>query len=86
LGVDAATVPQVIVTHAHYDHIGNLARFPAAEVLIARRELEFWTGPYGRRAQFAWSTEERSPIWPGSSGRGGPRWSTPRTRWRRASR
>ncbi|MGH3390643.1 MAG: N-acyl homoserine lactonase family protein [Actinomadura sp.] len=58
LGVDAATVPQVIVTHAHYDHIGNLARFPAAEVLIARREFEFWTGPYSRRRQFAWSAEE----------------------------
>jgi glyoxylase-like metal-dependent hydrolase (beta-lactamase superfamily II) len=58
LGVDAATAPQVVVTHAHYDHIGNLSAFPAAEVLIARREFEFWTGPYGRRAQFAWSTEE----------------------------
>ncbi|WP_412517236.1 N-acyl homoserine lactonase family protein [Actinomadura madurae] len=58
-GVDAATVPQVIVTHAHYDHIGNLARFPAAEVIMARREFEFWTGPYARRAQFAVSAEER---------------------------
>jgi glyoxylase-like metal-dependent hydrolase (beta-lactamase superfamily II) len=58
LGIDAATTPQVIVTHAHYDHIGNLARFPAAEVIMARREYEFWTGPLGRRAQFAWSAEE----------------------------
>jgi glyoxylase-like metal-dependent hydrolase (beta-lactamase superfamily II) len=58
LGIDAATAPQVIVTHAHYDHIGNLAAFPAAEVIMTRREFEFWTGPYGRRQQFAWSTEE----------------------------
>jgi glyoxylase-like metal-dependent hydrolase (beta-lactamase superfamily II) len=58
-GVDAATVPQVIVTHAHYDHIGNLARFPAAEVIMARREFDFWTGPYARRPQFAWSAEAR---------------------------
>jgi glyoxylase-like metal-dependent hydrolase (beta-lactamase superfamily II) len=58
LGIDAATAPQVILTHAHYDHIGNLAAFPAAEVIMARREFEFWTGPYGRRQQFAWSTEE----------------------------
>lgn len=57
LGMDAAAVRQVIVTHAHYDHIGNLAAFPVAEVLIARREFEFWTGPYARRQQFAWSTE-----------------------------
>jgi glyoxylase-like metal-dependent hydrolase (beta-lactamase superfamily II) len=50
-------VRQVIVTHAHYDHIGNLAAFPAAEVIMARREFEFWTGPYARRQQFAWATE-----------------------------
>jgi glyoxylase-like metal-dependent hydrolase (beta-lactamase superfamily II) len=58
LGIDAATVEQVVVTHAHYDHIGNLDGFPAAEVVMARREYEFWTGPYAAKAQFAWSTEE----------------------------
>ncbi|HEV7625164.1 MAG TPA: N-acyl homoserine lactonase family protein [Streptomyces sp.] len=58
LGIDAASVEQVVVTHAHYDHIGNLAEFRAAEVVMARREYEFWTGPYGARRQFLWSIEE----------------------------
>ena len=53
LGIDPAAVTQLVVTHAHYDHIGNLHRFPAAEVVIARREYEFWTGPYAGRTQFA---------------------------------
>jgi glyoxylase-like metal-dependent hydrolase (beta-lactamase superfamily II) len=57
LGIDPATVNQLVVTHAHYDHIGNLHRFPAAEIVIARREYEFWTGPYAGRIQFAHSTE-----------------------------
>lgn len=57
LGIDAATVDTLVVTHAHYDHIGNLAAFPAAEIVLARRELEFWTGPYAGRLQFAHSTE-----------------------------
>jgi len=57
LGIDPATVTQLVVTHAHYDHIGNLQSFPAAEVVIARREFEFWTGPYAGRIQFAHSTE-----------------------------
>jgi glyoxylase-like metal-dependent hydrolase (beta-lactamase superfamily II) len=57
LGVDAAAVDQLVVTHAHYDHIGNLHRFPNAEIVIARREYEFWTGPYAGRFQFAHSTE-----------------------------
>ena len=57
LGIDPAAVTQLVVTHAHYDHIGNLDRFPAAEIVIARREYEFWTGPYAGRTQFAHSTE-----------------------------
>jgi glyoxylase-like metal-dependent hydrolase (beta-lactamase superfamily II) len=57
LGVHPESVRRVVVSHAHYDHIGNLHRFPAAEVVIARREYEFWTGPYADRVQFAHSCE-----------------------------
>lgn len=57
LGIDPSTVDTLVVTHAHYDHIGNLDAFPAAEIVLARREYEFWTGPYAGREQFAHSTE-----------------------------
>jgi len=57
LGIDAGGVDRLVVSHAHYDHIGNLPRFPDAEVVIARREYEFWTGPYAGRTQFAHATE-----------------------------
>jgi glyoxylase-like metal-dependent hydrolase (beta-lactamase superfamily II) len=57
LDVDAATVERLVVSHAHYDHIGNLDRFPAAELVMTARELDFWTGPYAGREQFAHSTE-----------------------------
>jgi glyoxylase-like metal-dependent hydrolase (beta-lactamase superfamily II) len=57
LGVDAAAVPQLILTHAHYDHAGNVRQFGASQVVMARREFEFWTGPFASRAQFAHSTE-----------------------------
>jgi glyoxylase-like metal-dependent hydrolase (beta-lactamase superfamily II) len=49
LDVPAAGVDQVIVSHMHLDHIGNLDLFPNATFSVARAELECWTGPYGER-------------------------------------
>ena len=58
IGIDADQVSQVVVTHFHFDHIGNLAAFPNARYLVQRSELEFWTGPHGRRAAVAASVEQ----------------------------
>ena len=40
LGLRAAQVTRVILTHAHFDHAGCLGEYPRAEVFIARAELE----------------------------------------------
>jgi glyoxylase-like metal-dependent hydrolase (beta-lactamase superfamily II) len=58
LGVGPETVSRVMLTHLHYDHTGNLDRFPNAELLVPAVELDFWLGPLGRRGQFAHSVEE----------------------------
>jgi glyoxylase-like metal-dependent hydrolase (beta-lactamase superfamily II) len=57
-GVDAASVSRLLITHFHYDHVGNLAAFPDAELLVPERELRFWTGPLASRAQFAEVVEQ----------------------------
>ena len=44
IGVRPGDVNHIIVSHLHYDHIGNLAAFPAATLIVARPELEFWSG------------------------------------------
>ena len=46
LGVDPAEVPNVIVTHLHYDHAGNHHLFPKAKYHIQDLEMRFSTGRY----------------------------------------
>jgi glyoxylase-like metal-dependent hydrolase (beta-lactamase superfamily II) len=60
-GLAPDAVAQVVLTHAHYDHIGGLPAFCAAEVIMTRDEYDFWSGPMGRRGQFA-HTAEASEI------------------------
>ncbi|MER6467992.1 N-acyl homoserine lactonase family protein [Streptomyces collinus] len=45
LGVAAGDVSDVVVTHLHYDHAGNLDRFPHARIHLQEEELRFCTGP-----------------------------------------
>jgi N-acyl homoserine lactone hydrolase len=45
LGLTAADVTDVVVTHLHYDHSGGLALLPGARVHVQRAELEFATDP-----------------------------------------
>lgn len=41
-GVDPERVEDVVLTHLHYDHVGNLGAFPHATIHLHRREYEFW--------------------------------------------
>jgi glyoxylase-like metal-dependent hydrolase (beta-lactamase superfamily II) len=58
LGVKDSPDLTVILTHGHYDHIGNVGLFPTAKLLMARAEYEFWSGDYARRQQFHYSIED----------------------------
>lgn len=49
LGVDASAELTVVVSHCHYDHLGNLDLFPAASVVVSAAELDFWTSDIARR-------------------------------------
>lgn len=53
LGVEPGAVSLLVLTHLHYDHTGNLEPFADAELVLPRRELEFWSGPLASKAQFA---------------------------------
>lgn len=51
LGVDPSAVPYVILSHLHYDHVGDLDPFTSAQFVLQAEELAFWTGPYAGRPE-----------------------------------
>lgn len=57
LGVGPEDVDHVVLSHMHFDHIGNIGLFPRATFSIARAELDFWTGPYSERTCIGWQVE-----------------------------
>jgi glyoxylase-like metal-dependent hydrolase (beta-lactamase superfamily II) len=57
-GVDPLSGPDVVVTHAHYDHIGNLSLFANSRVIMARAEFDFWSSRHAGRTMFHHSVED----------------------------
>ena len=53
LGIDPQEVKLLVLTHAHYDHAGNLGLYPNAKIVMSRREFEFWGTDMGKRPQYA---------------------------------
>jgi glyoxylase-like metal-dependent hydrolase (beta-lactamase superfamily II) len=44
IGIQPKDVKNVILTHLHYDHCGNLGHFPEARFFVQDREIAFATG------------------------------------------
>jgi glyoxylase-like metal-dependent hydrolase (beta-lactamase superfamily II) len=44
VGLDASQIADVVITHMHYDHIGNFSRFPVAIFHLQDREMAYATG------------------------------------------
>ncbi len=42
LGVSAASISDIFITHAHFDHMGSIGEFPEAALYIQKSELLSW--------------------------------------------
>ncbi len=57
LGVDARKVKDVIITHLHYDHVGNFGLFPAASFHLQDEEMAYATGRHMAQGFFSYAYE-----------------------------
>lgn len=58
LGIDPKQVATVVLTHAHYDHLGYLDALPNAQFYMQAEEMAYVTGPWMEKATF------RHAYWP----------------------
>jgi glyoxylase-like metal-dependent hydrolase (beta-lactamase superfamily II) len=42
LGISAEAITDIVITHAHFDHMGSIAEFPNAQIIIQKSELLTW--------------------------------------------
>ena len=62
VGVDGDAVQDVILTHLHYDHVGNFHRFPKAQFHLQEPEMHYATGRYMRYPRLAHSFEVEDVV------------------------
>jgi glyoxylase-like metal-dependent hydrolase (beta-lactamase superfamily II) len=59
--VEAAAVKDVVITHLHYDHVGNFDLFPQATFHLQDLEMQYATGRVMRRPRLA-ATAALKPV------------------------
>lgn len=62
LDIHSDDVTDVILTHLHYDHVGNFDRFPRARFHLQERELAYATGKYMRHPFLSHSFEVEDVV------------------------
>src|SRR5690606_35771727 len=56
IGVAAEAVTDVVLTHAHFDHMGSISQFPNAQIHIQKSELLSWYEAIALPKQFGYLT------------------------------
>ncbi len=61
MGVAAAEISDIVLSHAHFDHMGSIEQFPNARLHIQKRELLSWIEVMALPRQFGFLTMVLDP-------------------------
>ena len=61
LGVEPGDVTDIVLSHAHFDHMGSIHRFPGARLFIQKSELLSWHEMMALPRQFGYLTAIINP-------------------------
>ena len=61
LGVEQEQVTDIVVSHAHFDHMGSIGKFPKAHIWIQKREILSWIEAMALPPQFGFLTAIINP-------------------------
>ena len=61
LGVQPDDVTDIVISHAHFDHMGSIGKFPKARIWIQKRELLSWHEAMALPPQFGFITAIINP-------------------------
>jgi len=62
LGCDVSKVKDVVITHLHYDHVGNFELFPSATFHLQDLEMRYATGRHMAEARHAGAYEVEDVV------------------------
>ncbi|HEY1944826.1 MAG TPA: N-acyl homoserine lactonase family protein [Roseiarcus sp.] len=61
LGVAPEQVTDIVISHAHFDHMGSISKFPNARLHLQKREMLSWIEAMALPRQFGFLTEVVNP-------------------------
>lgn len=61
MGVAPDAVTDIVISHAHFDHMGSIGKFPKARLHIQKREILSWTEAMALPPQFGFLTDIINP-------------------------
>jgi glyoxylase-like metal-dependent hydrolase (beta-lactamase superfamily II) len=61
MGVDAGDITDIVLSHAHFDHMGSIEKFPNAVLHLQKRELLSWVELMALPRRFSFLTSVLDP-------------------------